>query len=199
MVKTRLLLGILVIAMMLSIASCSHGKEPSPEDLTQSAPGTFTSFAAFEQSEKQAGDTALSHYFVPAMLSDDYKLARITKREDVYVMVEYTVEPGAVSAEKLGEYELERLSTLICRYSLYDDADQALEAGFIDKGYGAVEYQGNVYYRWDEYVNNDPEGLLLGYEIAFVTDGCLIYMHLPAIDTFENMMRYTKLQKIEIK
>ena len=207
--KNNFLMGIILIFIVISLTSCTTPGTSNPamppyhdsssDDLTQPAPDSYTSFEAFEEAEKQSGEKALPHYFVPATLSDDYQLTQITKRDNVYVMIEYKIASGAVSSEKLSEYDTERLSTLICRYSLYTDAQKALEMNYINKGYEPVEYQGKTYYRWDEHVQNDPEKQILGYEIAFITDGCLIFMHLPAVDTFENMLQYAQLQKVIIE
>lgn len=207
--KKCFLLGVLLFSIAISIVSCitpdmsehpeSLYPDSSSDDLTQPAPGSFASFEEFEQSEKQAGQKALSHYFVPATLSDNYELTQITKRDNVFVMIEFKLTTGAVSSEKLSEYDLERLSTLILRYSLYPDAQKALETNYINKGYKPVEYQGKTYYRWDEHAQNDPERQIIGYEIAFIVENELIFMHLPAIDSFENLMQYSQLEKVIIE
>lgn len=166
---------------------------------TLSAPYSFTSFEDFETHEKKLGTKALSHYYTPSALTQDYELSQITKRDDVYVMLEYTLSQNKViSAEKLSEYDAERLSTLICRYSLYSDGEKALKESFINKGYKAIEHEGKVYYRWDEHAENNPDKRIIGYEIAFLADGKLIFMHLPAVDTFENMMKYANVIKVNI-
>lgn len=166
---------------------------------TLSAPYSFASFEDFENDEKKLGAKALSHYYTPSALTQDYTLSEVTKRDGVYVMLEYTLSANKViSAEKLSEYDAERLSTLICRYSLYSDGKKALEESFISKGYKPVEFEGKVYYRWDEHAENNPDKRIIGYEIAFLEDGNLIFMHLPAVDTFENMMKYADVIKVNI-
>lgn len=168
----------------------------NPNTLTSTF--VFESFEAFEQHERNAGEKAVSYYYVPSSLSSDYELAQITKRDDVYVMVEYSVSSHPVSNEKLNEYDAGRLQTLICRYSLYSDGRKALEEEFVSKGYEAIEYEGKTYYRWDEHAENNPEKQVIGYEIAFLADGKLIFMHLPAVDTFENMMKCANVVKVDI-
>jgi hypothetical protein len=207
----RFLIGILLVCIVLSISSCTGNdtttttsKDPTPttnpnDTPIQLAPELFASFEAFEQHEKGLGEKALSHYFVPAELSDEYEFFNITKRENVYVAVHYKVTEKISSSEKLNSYELERLSTLICKYELFTtDPQYTIEKSYIKNGYKAFEYKGKTYYRHDEYSTDNPDRLL-GYGIVFTVDDCLIYMHLPAIDTFENMMQFANLQKVTIK
>ena len=219
----RTIVIILMVCMLLVMSSCSsmptdvvdndanketssqlpefpQGNQGSGGALTATAPYTFTSVEAFEAFERKAGAKSVTSYYVPRSLSPDYTLAQITKRDDVYVMFEYTVSASKVaSASKLSEYDAERLQTLICRCSLYEDGKTALKESFIDQGFEKIEYNGKTYYRWDEHAENNPEKQVIGYEIAFLEDGKLIFMHLPAVDTFENMMRFAVLQKVIIK
>lgn len=160
------------------------------------APHSFNSFEDFEKHEKEASTKGVSHYYIPSALTEDYKLSRITKRDDVYVAIEYTLYLN--NAENLNEYDAERLSTLICQYYLYSDGNKALESGFIKNGYEPIEYEGKVYYRWDEHAENNPDKQIVGYEIAFLEDGELIFMHLPAVDTFENIMKHANVVKVSI-
>ena len=211
---------ILLLSMVLTFCACANTESPSGtlpdgaspgtadninEEIatgpaeTLSAPHSFTSFEDFENHEKKLGAKALSHYYTPSALTQDYSLSQVTKRDDVYVMLEYTLSANKViSAEKLSEYDAERLSTLICRYSLYSDGKKALEENFISKGYEPIEYEGKIYYRWDEHAENNPDKRIIGYEIAFLKDGNLIFMHLPAVDTFENMMEFADIIKVDI-
>lgn len=165
-----------------------------------SAPYLFASFEDFEKHEKGTGENAELFYYIPSALTQNYELSQITKRDDVYVMMEYTLSSNqALSAEKLSEYDAERLSTLIFRYSLYSVTQEDLEESFIRNGYEPIEYEGKVYYCWDEYAENNPDKQIIGYEIAFLEDGRLFFMHLPAVDTFENMMKFTNIVKVNIK
>jgi len=152
------------------------------------APYTFASFEEFEKHEKEAGEKGVSHYYVPSDLTEEYRLTQISKRDGIYVSLTYTL--SEVSDETLSEYDNERLSTLICQYSLYSDGKKALESGYIKNGFEPIEYDGKTYYRWDEHAENDPTKQVIGYEIAFLENEELIYMHLPAVDTFENMMKH---------
>ncbi len=167
--------------------------------LANVAPLTFDSFAAFKQHEKENPDKAVSCYYVPAELPDGYSLSAISKRDGVYVMVEYAIEVDSDATADLSEYDAQRLGTLICRYSLYTDAETALQENFIAKGYKPCDYDGKEYYRWDEHANGDVEQPIIGYEIAFLQEGDLIFLHLPALDSFENMMQLAQVEKITIE
>lgn len=114
-------------------------------------------------------------------------------------MVEYRVSAPADITENLSEYDAERLQTLICRYSLYADGQNPLEESFINKRYKEIQYNGKTYYRRDEHTENNPDKRIIGYEIAFLQDGNLIFLHLTAVDTFESRMRHADVIKIDIR
>ncbi len=200
---------LLSISLLIVLCACSlitpednpsTGNDTYPPVELLEAPLTFDSFSEYERYEKSTKAPS-AYYYVPSSLGEDYQLRQITKRDQVYIMLTYTVSSAnkAFSAEKLSEYDSERLQTLICRYSLYNDGEAALKNGFIANGYVPVEYKGKTYYRWDEYAQNDSAKMLIGYEIAFLMDGHLIFMHLPAIDTFESMMKYADVSLVNIK
>lgn len=207
--KQKLILLIICIFTVF-LSSCGVNSPDEVQDNTKGSQTTggvqalfasksFSSFEDFEEHEKSAGDNGVTYYYVPSSLQPDYKLSKISKKDDTYVLIEYSAPWVDLSSENLSEYDRERLQTLICRYSLYADGKKALEENFITQGYKAVEYEGKTYYRSDEHAENDPTKRVIGYEIAFLENGDLIFMHLPAIDTFENMMKYTNLVKVEIK
>lgn len=203
-----------ILSLTLIVCSCAAANTPdipdvpdvsgtvndgakSEADCVLSEPYSFNSFEDFERHEKEAGAKAVSCYYTPSSLSSDYELAHITKRDDVYVSVEYSLSAGALSDDELNGYDAERLQTLICECSPYPAGQNAPE-DFINNGYEAIEYEGKTYYRWDEHAENDPEKRAIGYEIVFPEDGNLIFMHLPAVDTFENMMKYADVVKVNI-
>ncbi len=181
----------------------SEGKSSDP--LPSTAPESFGSFDDFEEHEKNAKTNAVSFYYVPASVPSGFELTEIAKRNDIYVMVTYSIPNTALSVYDaqedagLNSYDASRLQTLICERSLSHDGQSTLETSFIANGYEPMEYEGRTYYRWDEHAENDPEKRVIGYELAFLDDGNLIFLHLPAIDTFENMMRYASVEKVEIE
>ncbi len=165
--------------------------DDTPSFLIQTS--TFNTLEEFEKNEKN-----IKYYYIPSVNSDEYKLSKVTKRDNEYVMTEYRMV-NPVVADGLSEYDTERLQTLICRYSLNPNGAELLNNSFIENGYTAVECDGKTYYRLDEHAENNPDKQITGYETAFLQDGQLIYMHIPAVDTFENMIAFAELQKIEIK
>ncbi len=181
----------------------SEGESSAP--LPSTAPESFESFDDFEEHEKNAKTNAVSFYYVPASVPSGFELTEIAKRNNVYVSVTYSIPDTALSVYDaqenagLNSYDASRLQTLICERSLSTDGQSTLETSFIANGYEPIEYKGRTYYRWDEHAENDPEKRVIGYELAFLDDGNLIFLHLPAIDTFENMMRYADVAKVEIE
>lgn len=188
----------------------SIGSPMSENDIEQSeplaffAPDLFESFKDFEEHEKKAETNAVSFYYVPSSIPSGFELTQIAKRDNIYVAVTYSISDAAMSSidaqeyAGLNSYDSSRLQTLICERSLFPDGHRSLETDFIANGYEPIEYEGRTYYRWDEHAENDPEKRVIGYELAFLDDDTLIFMHLPAIDTFEYMMRYANVEKVEI-
>lgn len=178
------------------------GIEPSAP-MQYHAPDLFGSFEEFEKHEKNAETNAISFYYVPSSVPSGFELTEIAKRENIYVMVSYSISDAAMSSidaqeyAGLNDYDSSRLQTLICERWLYPDGQKSLES-FIADGYEPIEYEDRTYYRWDEHAEGDPEKRVIGYELAFLDDNTLIFLHLPAIDTFENMMKYADVKKVEI-
>jgi uncharacterized membrane protein len=201
MFMKRIIAFILMLTLVLALGSCNSAAVTSNTTglpTIQQAPEEYTSFEAFEAHEKSLGEKALSYYYIPGNLTEDYEFSKITKRDSVYVTAIYNVsESKAVSTENLDGYYAERLGTLICQYYLFDDSNVTLQS-FIENGYEAAEYEGKVYYRRDEHVDGTPDKQTIGYEIAFIEEGKMIYMHLPAVDTFENMMKFADVIKVNI-
>lgn len=186
---------ILLLLLSIALAACSADiSETEPTEICDGylAPQQFQSIAEYEQYEKDEENGA-SCYYIPAAVPEGFVLADISKREGIYLSFLYR------SGTEQDDYEADRLNTLSCSNSLFEDGEAALKSNFVDKGYEAVEYEGRTYYRWDEHSQNDPQEAVIGYEIAFLEGECLISMHLPAIDTFENMMRYAAVTEVEIK
>lgn len=214
----RIIFLLLALSITLMVCSCAadNGSDSinmtSPATETDIEPGEpticfgpdlFESLKDFEEHEKNAETNAVSFYYVPSSIPSGFELTEIAKRENIYVMVTYSIPTTAISSNNaqeyagLSEYDSSRLQTLICQRFLFPDGQGSLES-FIANGYEPMEYEGRTYYRWDEHAENDPEKRVIGYELAFLDDDTLIFLHLPAIDTFENMMRYADVAKVEI-
>lgn len=191
-----LLLGVLIMPIVAIIMA------PVPDDhqLQPYVPATrYDSVAEFE-----AADVDADRYYIPSTLPEGYSFHYIDMREDVYIAFAYTIDAAAIDTDGLSSYGIERMTSLICEYNLYEDGSIAINGSFIPNGYKPVEYQGRTLYRYDEYDLEHKDGKavtsdrLIGYSVAFLEDGYCIYMHLPAVDTFENMLKYTDLIKVNI-
>ena len=191
---------IVFLAVFLSLSACGKSASQETDDLpmketgppaAQTAPKTYKTMEEFEEEEGKTGTGLV--YYVPDLPAEQYRLKEITKRDGVYVMLEYSVLLPQAEDKTLGDYDSERLGTLICRTSLFENGEKALKDTFIDNGYIAFTWNGNTFYRWDEHAENKPSERIVGYEIAFLQNGMLVFMHLPAVRPFEEMMEYTAL------
>lgn len=189
-----------ILLLLLSVVFTACSFDISETEPTETCglllPQQFQTIEEYEQYEKNEENGA-SCYYIPAAVPEGFALADISKREGIYLSFTYRFD--AAQTDETADYETDRLNTLSCSNSLYEDGEAALKSNFIDNGYEPVEYGGRTYYRWDEHALNDPEKEVIGYEIAFLEGDSLIYMHLPAIDTFENMMKYAAVTKIDIQ
>ena len=175
------------------------GKETSGLPYTYVGPHVFQSFEEFERFQKEnKAENDPDHYYVPDLTGAEFSLIDVRKLDDGYIMTQYRCPEPSDLTDGLNDYDRERLTTLICRQSFYEDAAASLKINFMDKGYREIRFEGKTYYRWDEHAGGIDSGIVIGYEIAFIEDGNLIFMHLPAYDSFEEMMKYTKLIRREI-
>lgn len=163
----------------------------------------FHSVAEFEAAERNAKSGADTYYYTPSDLPDHITFRQIAKRDNVYIAVEYSVDISEINTASLSHYGIERMSSLVCQLFLYENGSVALQS-YTDRGFSPFEYHGRTLYRYDEYDSEYKDGKattakqLIGYSVVFLEDGHCIYMHLPAIDTFENMLKYTDLIKVNI-
>ena len=191
----------LVIAAAIVIPTLRDRAETPDDPPAATAAMTFALISfdtpeEYAQHELAAG--TCTAYYIPASLPDSCRLTRITKREGVYVAAEYAVTPPETAVE-LNDYDAERLSTLLCVTYLTTDSRLALEESILRNGFAETEYGGETYYRWDEHMEGDPAKPVIGYELAFLRDGILIYLHLPALDSFEQMIRFADVRPVGLR
>ena len=198
-----------------AVSSVSHETQGLPvSSVTEAAKGETTAsseqlpagnfgpveFKNYEAFEKYAStqDLPADFSYEKALLPDDrFQLKEVSYRPGVYVMAEYYCPLSKQELGDLIDYDAERLQTLICRTSLFTDPETDLNQNYLPNGYQPVTVSGRTYYRWDEHAGNNPEARTIGYEIVFIQDGHLIFMHLPAVESFEKMLEYTAVEKIE--
>jgi len=163
------------------------------------APKVFSSFAEFEAYEKTHGEDASDCYYIPSVLGDDYELYKILRQEKnstynyEYIEVKYKLKGAEIDEGSLVDIRTKLIS---CEYSVKEYSDKAFE-NYIDNGFEAFEYNGRQIYKINNYTVD--ETTLLSYRVIFLEDGHLVGMFLPAIDTFENMMKYTDVIRVDIK
>ncbi len=191
--------SVVVLCLCLAFAGIHYAVEAYQQSYLspQMGPVTFGSFEDFEAQAKGKAtkDSSEGCYYVPSKLPVGFEFTEIRMREDIYITVDYRLKSDDISVKQTDSYAEERLNTLICQYSLYSDGEAALKNTYIPNGFEPFEYKGKTYYRFDEIL----DGKTFGYELVFLEEGHLIYLHLPAIDTFENMMTYAEVKKVEIK
>lgn len=199
--KRAFIIGVVICIVLCMASACNSAKKEennNPTQLSQPqlAPLTFQSFEEYEQYEQKAkSNTAV--YYIPASLPANSELHQITKRDGIYVTVTYRVSINPSLTDRLSDYDLERMQTLTCCYYLFEDGNVALQSSFIPNGFKAIEYNEKTYYYMAEYSFDSDDSLQTGYEIVFLENGQLIYMHLPAVDTFENMMKYADVVMVK--
>ena len=189
-----LLLGALVAPIVAIITG-------SASDADQSQPYTppvyYDSVAEFEAAERSSKNGS-AHYYIPTVLPENSTFKRISKRDNEYIAVTYSVDTSGIDTTGFSRYEMERISSLICELNLYEDGTVPL-ISFKGNGFKPIDYQGRTIYYFEDYDPLNPDKRLIGYSIAFLQDGYCIYMHLPAIDTFENMMQYANVTRVTIE
>lgn len=163
------------------------------------APKEFFSFADFEVYEKTHGEDASECYYIPSALGEDYELYKILRQEKnstynyEYIEVIYKLNGATINEESIIDIRTKLIS---CEYSVREYSDKAFE-NYIDNGFEAFEYNGRQIYKINNYTVD--EKTLLSYHVIFLEDGHLVGMFLPAIDTFENMMKYTDVVRVDIE
>ena len=163
------------------------------------APKTFTSIEEFIAYEKSLGEAASECYYIPSALGDDYELYSILRQVKnptisyEHITVKYKLKGADIDE---GSYIDLRTKMISCEYSVREYSDIAFE-NYTNNGFEAFEYGGRQLYKLDIY--SVDETTLLSYRVIFRIDGHLIGMHIPAIDSFENMMKYTDVIRVDIE
>ena len=168
-------------------------------DPSLTAPKEFFSFEEFEAYEKSFGEDASECYYIPSALGGDYELYKILRQEKnsvynyEYIEVKYKLKGENINEDSIVDIRTKLIS---CEYSVREYSEEAFE-NYRDNGFEAFEYNGRQIYKIDNYTVD--KSMLMSYRVIFLEDGHLIGMHIPAIDNFENMIKYTDVIKIDIK
>lgn len=195
----------LILIICLTLSACSKSKEEKIIDSFQqessaglTEPLKFDSFEEYD-TYFSTDRSILPNCYILKSLPSGYVLSNIMVRDEIYIMVTYEgpLNNTSLNEDSMDSYSRERLSSIICKLKLYEDSGTALKDNYIDKGYSPVEYGGKVYYYLPEYSLDGQT--LIGFEMAFLENDDLIYLHLPATDTLENMLAFTEVEERIIK
>ena len=156
------------------------------EDVIQA----FNTFQEFEENEKKQND-GMSAYYVPAVLGAQCSLIGISKREGVYLATSYQVFTQTIHPNANTAYEKELVGSILCTQYLFPVTNETIS--FFQRNFQEIYYNDSLYY-YTESRSLDKSDLL-GYEISFIIDQTAFHIHLPAVNSFEEMMQYTKLVK----
>ena len=156
------------------------------EDVIQA----FNTFQEFEENEKKQND-GMSAYYVPAVLGEQCRLIGISKREGVYLATSYQVFTQTIHPNANTAYEKELVGSILCTQYLFPVTNETIS--FFQRNFQEIYYNDSLYY-YTESRSLDKSDLL-GYEISFIIDQTAFHIHLPAVNSFEEMMQYTKLVK----
>lgn len=101
--------------------------------------------------------------------------------------------------EELSEYNIERMTTIVCEHTLSENVEESFKINILDKldtnGYEKIEINGREYYYKPEYDSLYNQERIIGYEIEFLEDGERMFLHLPPLDSIENMAEYLEVIK----
>lgn len=170
-----------------------------PADPSLSAPKEFTSIEEFVSYEKNLVEASSKCYYIPSALGDDYDFYGILRQEKnsittyEHITVKYKIKGADINEESYNDISTKIIS---CEYSVREYSDTAFE-NYANNGFEAFEYGGKLLYMKGNYTADQTT--LLSYKVIFLIDDHLIVMNLPAIDSFENMMQYTDVIRVDIE
>jgi hypothetical protein len=169
------------------------------QDPSLYVPKEFTSIEEFVAYEKSLGANSSKCYYIPSALGDDYELYSIMRQVKnpvityEHITVKYKLKGADIDE---GSNIDTRTKIISCEYSVREYSDKAFE-NYANNGFEAFEYGGRQLYKLDIYTADKT--MLLSYRVIFRIDGHLIGMHLPATESFENMMKYTDVIRVDIE
>jgi len=158
----------------------------------QYGPDAYASIADF------AASATSKVFCIPTKVPEGFTFTDIREREDVYVTVTFNAGGNAVSTGT-STYAAERLNSFICQYTISDHPETTLNQLKQNVGYNqTVTYNDKTYFMLLDVDPSAPE-TVVGYDLAFVEEGYVILLHLPAIDTLDNMMKYTEITIVDLE
>lgn len=153
---------------------------------------SFGSFQEFEENEKNR-ENGMTAYYVPALLGEKCRLTGISKREGVYLATSYQVFVETKHPDAVTAYEKETVGSIRCTQYLFSEPNGTIEM-FQRNHFQEMRYGDRVLYYMEERSLRDSS-VLLGYDVVFILDQTAFYIHLPAVNSLEEMLEYTELEK----
>ena len=196
----------LLIGLLCLLCACVPGNVQNPTtqaDYETPEPYTLLTFGSHDELVEYANDEknehTLGYYYQPKLWFDGMKFAFIYFVPDVYIAGYYKLESEFSKNFKETSYERERTGLAIYEVGFYSDVNHVIKEDVINRGFEPIEYEGRIYYYYPEY-STDDEKILIGHSIEYITaEGDLMYVHLPAIDSIENMLKYAEAERVYIK
>lgn len=144
--------------------------------------------------------TAVPDCYILKNKPEKAEITRVTYREGVYVYVNYYIPLDEKYKDmNLDEYSIERITSIICQHKVDGDGETSFKLNILDtldtNGYEKTEANGKDYYYQTEYSSDGKN--IIGYQVEFLENGERIFLHLPPLDTFENMTEYLEVVKAE--
>ncbi len=193
----------LLVVLLIGTTACTSDVPKNADDLPEifPSPDYYTSIEDYENQNKQTqARTSVNNdnvYFIPTKVPKGFAFSNIKEREDVYIAVTYTTQGNAATTAP-SSYATERLNSLICQYTISTDPQVTIDQLTQYVGYDqAVTYNDKTYSMLLAVDPSAPE-TIVGYDLAFVEDGHVILLHLPAIDTLDNMMEYAEVTMVTL-
>ncbi len=194
----RSLCRFLVTWLLISaLTACGAKKEPDGEPVGNlNIVRSFASLQEFEEEEKKRED-GMTFYYLPAVSPEQYRLTGISKLDGGYFTTRYQRLGGSEIPDTVSEYGKEQLQYISCIQYLYPQPDGVLES-YRKNNYREIRQGDRTYYYFEERDIIGGNGALLGYEVVFAVDQTAIYMHLPAVNSIEEALRYAEVEKYSL-
>ena len=180
----------------------SSNDEPSTEYAIAACfgPQTFASHADLAAYIHENNCKNADHYYIPQILWEAGTVPRsIQMRPDTYITVffDYRLESQQDAKQQEGDYDAERLGQIICQTYLFTDPQTALN-NFVPHfpDCKPVEYHGQTFYYMPEKSPSDSS-FLIGHSVFLIIEDRMIYLHVSGQESFEEMLRYTELIRVD--
>jgi hypothetical protein len=194
------LIVFLLFCLFLELVGCNDAtieEENSQQSRQLSMPEVSLAFKSLQEFqdfiESTDGNENLTYQCSLTMKSlEGYSLSAINYRNSIYIASHYAKD-NYQNNPSYDEYENERLSTAIYEVFLFPDAQESLRLNYMDNDYEPIVIGKKTYYYMPEYAAN---GNLIGHELAFIANDNLMFVHLPAAFTMEDLAQDSSILSV---